>query len=42
MIFDYGPAVATLLTELEQANIPTVVVEEDEADARHLLNKAIK
>ena len=24
VIFDYGPAVATLITELEQANIPTV------------------
>ncbi len=36
VIFDYGPPVATLLNELEQADIATVVVEEDEADARHL------
>ena len=39
VIFDYGPAVATLLTELEQANIATVVIDEDEADARHLLEQ---
>ena len=37
VIFDYGPAVATLLTELEQANIATVVIDEDEADARRLM-----
>ena len=36
VIFDYGPPVATLLTELERANIATVVVEEDENDARRL------
>jgi hypothetical protein len=30
VIFDYGPPVATLLNELEQASIATVVVEEDE------------
>ena len=36
VIFDYGPPVATLLNELEQASIATVVVEEDEADARRL------
>ncbi len=39
VIFDYGPAVATLLTELEQANIATVVIDEDEADARLLLEQ---
>jgi len=39
VIFDYGPAVATLLTELEQAHIATVVIDEDEADARHLLEQ---
>ena len=37
VIFDYGPAVATLITELEQAGIQTVIIDEDEADARHLL-----
>jgi Trk K+ transport system NAD-binding subunit len=36
VIFDYGPPVATLLTELERADIATVVVEEDENDARQL------
>jgi len=36
VIFDYGPPVATLLTELEQAKIDTVVIEEDENDARRL------
>ena len=39
VIFDYGPAVATLLTELEQADITTVVIDEDETDARHLLEQ---
>ncbi|HEX9453083.1 MAG TPA: NAD-binding protein, partial [Candidatus Binatia bacterium] len=37
VIFDYGPPVATLLTELEQTDIDTVVVEEDEARARRLM-----
>ncbi len=37
VIFDYGPAVATLITELEQAGIPTVIIDEDEVEARHLL-----
>ncbi|MGZ8465979.1 MAG: potassium channel family protein [Candidatus Binatia bacterium] len=39
VIFDYGPAVATLITELRQTNIPTVIIDEDEADARHLLEQ---
>ena len=37
VIFDSGPAVATLINELEQAKIPTVVIDEDEAEARHSL-----
>ncbi len=37
VIFDFGPTVATLLTELTQAGIATVIIDEDEADARHLL-----
>jgi Trk K+ transport system NAD-binding subunit len=37
IIFDYGPPVATLLTELERAKITTVVIEEDETEARRLL-----
>ena len=36
VIFDYGPPVATLLTELERAGIATVVIEEDPNDARRL------
>jgi Trk K+ transport system NAD-binding subunit len=39
VIFDYGPAVATLITELAGAHIPTVIVDEDEADARHLMEQ---
>ena len=39
LIFDYGPAVATLVTELEQARIPAIIIDEDEAEARHLLEQ---
>ena len=39
VIFDYGPAVATLITELAQANIPIVIIDEDETDARRLLEQ---
>jgi Trk K+ transport system NAD-binding subunit len=39
VIFDYGPPVATLLTELVQAGIATVVIEEDPADARRLVEQ---
>jgi Trk K+ transport system NAD-binding subunit len=39
VIFDYGPAVATLLEELERARITTVVVDEDASDARWLLER---
>lgn len=42
IIFDYGPAVATLLTELEQNHIATLVIDEDEADARRLLEQGHK
>ena len=37
VIFDYGPTVATLITELAQAGIATLIIDEDEAEARHLL-----
>ncbi len=37
VIFHYGPPVATLLEELEAAQITTLVVEEDETEARRLL-----
>jgi Trk K+ transport system NAD-binding subunit len=36
VIFDYGPTVATLITELAQADIATVIIDEDETEARHL------
>ncbi len=36
VIFRHGPAVATLLGELETSAMPTIVVEEDEAEARRL------
>ena len=39
VIFDYGPAVATLVTELRQAGVPTVIIDEDEGDARYLLEQ---
>ncbi len=36
VIFRHSPTVATLLDELETSGVPTVVVEEDEAEARRL------
>jgi Trk K+ transport system NAD-binding subunit len=39
VIFRYGPAVTTLLEELETSDVPTVVVEEDEAEARRLQDR---
>src|SRR5712692_9164617 len=39
VIFHHSPPVATLLEELERANITTVVVEEDQAEARRLLEQ---
>lgn len=36
VVFDYGPTVATLITELAQADIATVIIDEDESEARHL------
>ncbi len=39
VIFHYGPAVATLITELEQASITTVIIDEDEVEARRLLEQ---
>lgn len=37
VIFDYGPTVATLIDELKQNDIPTLIIDEDETEARHLL-----
>jgi len=39
VIFCYGPPVATLLEELEHTNIATLVVEENEAEARRLMER---
>ena len=39
VIFDYGPPVATLLTELKRAGIATVVIEENPVDARRLADQ---
>ena len=39
VIFDYGPSVATLIPELELAGIPTVIIDENESEARHLLEQ---
>ena len=36
VIFDHGPTVATLIDELVNAGIPTVIIDEDEIEARHL------
>jgi Trk K+ transport system NAD-binding subunit len=42
VIFRYGAPVATLLEELERANVATLVVEEDEAEARRLVERGHK
>lgn len=39
VIFHHGPAVATLLEELERAGIATVVVEEEQEEARRLVER---
>jgi len=39
VIFRHGPAVATLLEELKASHVPTVVVEENEAEARRLQDR---
>jgi Trk K+ transport system NAD-binding subunit len=39
VIFDYDATVATLITELSQAGIPSVIIDEDETQARHLLGQ---
>ena len=42
VIFDHGPTVATLIDELVNAGIPTVIIDEDETEARHLLAHYIR
>lgn len=37
VIFEYGPAVGTLISELAQSHVSTVIIDEDESEARHLL-----
>ena len=39
VIFDYDATVATLLTELSQAGIPSVIIDEDETQARRLVGQ---
>jgi Trk K+ transport system NAD-binding subunit len=39
LIYRFGPAVSTLVDQLQQASIPTVIVEEDEATARRLIEE---
>lgn len=36
LVYQYGPAVASLLDELEESGVPVVILEEDEATARRL------
>ncbi len=37
VIYRFGPAVATLVDELQRASIPTVIIEQDETVARRLI-----
>lgn len=39
VVFDFDATVATLLDQLEGAGIPTVVIDEDEREARQLLSR---
>lgn len=39
VIYRWGPAVETLISELERAEVPVLFIEEDEAEARRLLEK---
>jgi Trk K+ transport system NAD-binding subunit len=41
VIYRYGPAVESLLEQLDQKNVPYVVIEEDEAVARSLVERGI-
>ncbi len=38
LIYRYGPAVATLIDELERSGVPSLVIEEDVGEARRLLD----
>ena len=39
LVYRYGPSVSSLLEELERADVPTLVLEEDETVARRLLER---
>ena len=39
LVYRYGPAIAPLLEELERADVPTVILERDEAVARRLFDR---
>jgi Trk K+ transport system NAD-binding subunit len=39
LIYRYGPAVTSLLEELDQARVPVVILEEDEPTARRLVER---
>ena len=39
VVFDFDATVATLLNQLEEAGIPSVVIDEDEREARQLLSR---
>ncbi|MFL6232775.1 MAG: potassium channel family protein [Thermoanaerobaculia bacterium] len=42
VIYRYGPAVETLLEELDGAGVPTLVLEEDDATARRLFERGVR
>jgi len=42
VIYRYGPGVETLLQELAEAKVPTLVLEEDEPQARRLVESGVK
>ena len=42
VIYRYGPGVETLLDELAEAGVPTLVLEEDEPQARQLFESGVK
>ena len=42
VIYRYGPAVESLLEELDGAGVPTLVLEEDDATARRLFERGVR
>lgn len=42
LVFQHGPAVATLLEELSAAGEPTLIIEEDEDEARSLMERGYR